>query len=103
MVQVKIIDFPQVRKSNKKARPRERVNDGKKGRVYGRGGKLWVDFRYLGQRVREPSGLKDSATNRRLVRRQLDLILAEIENDAFEFAKRFPSSSKKEKFSELEG
>ena len=103
MVQLKIIDFPRDRKSKKKGRARERVNDGKKGRVYGRGGKLWVDFRYLGQRVREPSGLKDSAANRRLVRRQLDLILAEIENGAFEFAKRFPHSSNKEKFSELEG
>ena len=91
MVQLKIIDFPRDRKSSKKVRARERVNAGKKGRVYGRGGKLWVDFRYLGQRVREPSGLKDSAANRRLVRRQLDLILAEIENGAFEFAKRFPA------------
>jgi len=71
--------------------------------VYSRGGKLWIDFRYLGQRVREPSGLKDSAANRRLVRRQVDLIIAEIENGAFEFAKRYPHSLNKEKFAELEG
>ena len=103
MFQAKIIDFPQVRKSDKKARLRDSVNAGKKGRVYGRGGKLWVDFQYLGQRVREPAGLKDSPANRRLVRQQLDLIVAEIENGTFEFAKRFPHSSNKEKFAELEG
>jgi len=103
MNQVKIIDFPSDRDTNKKTRARDRINAGKNGRVYSRGGKLWVDFHYLGHRVREPSGLKDSPANQRQLRRQLDLIMAEIENDVFEFARRFPHSSKKDKFTELEG
>jgi integrase len=103
MTQVKLIDFPQNRKIKKKTRACDRINTGKKGRVYSRGSKLWVDFQYIGLRIREPSGLKNSASNRAEIRRQLDLITAEIENGVFEFAKRFPYSKNKEKFAELEG
>jgi len=52
-----------------------------------------LDFYYLGKRVREPSGLSDTNSNRKRVRKQLDLIIAEIENDLFQFAKRFPNSN----------
>lgn len=76
---------------------------GKKGRVYSRGGLLWVDFRYLGERVREPSGLENTAANRQHLRKQLDLIVAEIENGVFRFAKRFPQSKRKGFFSQIEG
>jgi integrase len=84
-------------------RRREHINAGKMGRVYSRGGRLWVDFYYLGERVREPSGLEDNPPNRIRVRKQLDLIMAEIENGVFEFKKRFPSSKRKIKFTMLEG
>jgi integrase len=102
MKHAKIIEFPRSRK--KKAKEKDRgVNSGKKGRVYGRAGMLWVDFRYLGNRVREPSGLKDTPTHRDSVRKQLDLVIAEIENGIFEFAKRFPHSKKRDYFTILEG
>ncbi len=98
-----LINFPQDRNTGKISRTRDRINAGKKGRVYIRGEKLWVDFHYLDQRIREPSGLTNTAVNQRLLRRQLDLIMAEIENGLFEFGKRFPHSSKKVMITELEG
>ncbi len=103
MKQAILIDFPQNREKRKVNRTRDCVNVGKSGRVYNRGGKLWVDFHYLGERIREPSGLRNSPANLRLLRQKLDLIVAEIENGIFEFAKRFPHSNKKARFSELEG
>jgi integrase len=103
MKQARIIEFPRDRRKRRSKKKRARLNAGRKGRVYSRGGKLWVDFRYLGERVREPSGLDDTAVNRLTVRRQLDLVMAEIETGNFEFAARFPHSSKKEHFSQLEG
>lgn len=74
-----------------------------KGSIYSRGNKLWVNFRYLDERVREPSGLTDTQANRKVLRKQLDLVLAEIDNSIFEFANRFPESKKKEYFTKLEG
>jgi len=103
MKQATVIEFPSDREKKEQIRKRKPINSGKKGRIYSRSGKLWVDFHYLGQRVREPSGLNDTAANQRDLRRQLDLIVAEIENGAFEFTKRFPYSNKKEKIAELEG
>lgn len=103
MQQAKIVEFPHYREQQKKTKERDRINVGKKGRVYGRSGKLWVDFRYCDRRVREPSGLSDTPANRTVLRKQLDLILAEIENGTFKFEKRFPHSSKREFFASLEG
>lgn len=97
-----VITITQYRKSDQNRR-RDHLNAGKRGRVYSRGGRLWVDFHYFGERVREPSGLDDNQPNRLGLRRQLDLIMAEIENGVFEFAKRFPHSKRKVKFSMLEG
>lgn len=98
-----VIEFPQNREEEKKVRKRDRFNAGKSGRVYVRGGQLWVDFHYRGLRVRERSGLKDTPSNRVKLRKQLDLVTAEIDNGVFEFAKRFPHSKQKEKFTQLEG
>jgi integrase len=103
MKQATLIEFPQNREKCKLTRERDSVNTGKSGTVYSRGGKLWVDFYYLGQRVREPSGLKATPDNQKSLRQQLDLIVAEIDNGVFKFAKRFPHSTKKAKFAELEG
>ena len=99
----KIIKFPAIRDERKRERAPDAINVGKKGRVYSRGGNLWVDFYYLSERVREPSGLLDTLSNKRKLRKQLDLIVAEIENGVFRYAQRFPHSRKKEYFSELEG
>jgi integrase len=103
MNQLQIVDLTQYRKKKKQAPKRKRPRSQTKGSVYSRGGNLWVDFRYLDERVREPSGLIDTAENCNTVRKQLDLIIAEIGNGIFEFAKRFPHSSRKEYFAELEG
>jgi integrase len=103
MNQLQIVDLTQYRKKKKPNPKRKRPKSKSKGSVYSRAGKLWVDFRYLDERVREPSGLFDTAENRKTVRNQLDLIVAEIENGVFEFAKRFPHSSRKAYFAELEG
>ena len=103
MNQLQIVDFTQYRKTKKQIPKRKRPRSQTKGSVYSRGGKLWVNFRYLNERVREPSGLDDTAENRKTVRKQLDLIIAEINNGIFEFAKRLPHSSKKDYFAELEG
>jgi integrase len=103
MNQLHIVDFIQYRKTKKRLPKRKRPRPQTKGSVFSRGEKLWVDFRYLAERVREPTGVDDTAENQKEVRRQLDLIVAEIENGIFEFAKRFPHSSKKAYFAELEG
>ena len=86
MKQNNVVDIAHYRK--KETRVRKRVNRRKKGSVYTRNGKLWVDFYYLGKRVREPSGFNVSPENRVIVRKQLDLINAEIDNGVFK--NRFP-------------
>jgi integrase len=103
MQNLKVIDFTQYRDDDDRRPKRKRSKKRLKGSVYGRNGKLWVDFRYLGERVREPSGLADTPLNRKAVRKQLNLITAEIDNGLFEFAERFPHSSRKAYFAELEG
>ncbi len=100
MAHSNVLDIAQFQKQDRR---RDELNKNKKGSVYSRNGKLWVYFRYLNQRVREPVGLLDTPSNRREVRKKLDLITAEIDNGTFEFAKRFPYSSKKDHFTMLEG
>ncbi len=103
MQQAKVIDFPKSKMGEQETRTRDRLNAGKSGRVYSRGGKLWVDFHYLGERVRESSGLDDRSANRLQLRKMLDLIVTEIDNGIFEFGRRFPHSNKVEHFTRLEG
>ena len=103
MQQAKIIDFPKSKAGKQETRTRDRLNAGKSGRVYSRGGMLWVDFHYLGERVRESSGLDDNSGNRLQLRKMLDLLVTEIDNGIFEFGKRFPHSKRLEHFTRLEG
>ena len=103
MAKASVLEFPQDRKASKKVSKPDRLNENKKGRVFERGAKLWVDFYYMNERVREPSGLDDTQRNRAQLRKQLDLILAEIDNGVLEFSKRFPNSKKREHFALLEG
>ena len=98
-----IVDIAQYREPASEPVGRPRRKKRAQGSVYSRNGKLWVDFRYLGHRVREPSGLADTQLNRQRVRRQLNLIMAEIDNGIFEFAKRFAHSKRQHYFAELEG
>lgn len=103
MQQSNVVQISQFRTNVVKQRPRSGANKGKRGSVFCRSGKLWVDFRYQGHRVREPSGLLDTRANKDLLRKQLDLITVEIDNNLFEFAERFPHSKKKDYFTILEG
>jgi integrase len=103
MENAKIIDFSKGKTHNHQPKTPDRLNAGKTGRVYGRGGKLWVDFYYLGQRVRERSGLDDTRANREFLRKKLDLIVSQIDNGVFEFGKSFSHSKKVAHFTSLEG
>jgi integrase len=103
MEHAKIIDFPKGKTDNRQPQTPDRLNAGKTGRVYGRGGKLWVDFYYLGERVRERSGLDDTRANRESLRKKLDLIVSQIDNGVFEFSKSFSHSKKVAHFTNLEG
>jgi integrase len=99
-----VIDLTRYRdETHRSESKKKRAKKSEKGSIYTRGGKLWVNFRYLGERVREGSGLNDTKANRKLLRSQLDLIIAEIENGVFRFAERFPHSRRKGHFTELEG
>jgi integrase len=103
MEYAKVIDFPLGKSANRQKRTSNRLNTGKTGRVYSRGSQLWVDFYYLGERVRERSGLDDTRGNRELLRKKLDLVVTRIDNQIFEFSKSFPHSKKVERFTRLEG
>ena len=48
MQEFNIVDFTQYRANGNEKKERKRNRTRKKGSVYGRNGKLWVDFRYLG-------------------------------------------------------
>jgi len=89
---------------NKKKKPRKiGLNKNHKGSVRSINCKLYVDFMYLDERVREKSGLDDTKENLRLVRQQLDRIIVAIEAGTFRFAEVFPQSLKKEHFKDREG
>lgn len=98
-----IAEFLRYDHFKKRDRNRDLLNKGRRGSVFARSSKLWVDFYYFGERVRESSGLIDTRDNRLVLRRKLDLIIAETENGIFVFADRFPKSKRKAHFSNLEG
>ena len=63
-----------------------------------RNGKLVVDFRYIGTRCRETTNLEDNAYNRRILKKRLDQLEAEITLGIFEYEKYFPKSKRVELF-----
>ncbi|MBU1417313.1 MAG: site-specific integrase [Proteobacteria bacterium] len=64
--------------------------------------KVYVDFYYLDERIREPSGLIWNQTNMKIVRAQLDSITVAIDKGTFNFATVFPKSKKAVYFSQRE-
>lgn len=56
-------------------------------------GKLYFDFRYLGNRCREITALPDTAMNRKVLTQTLKKIEAEILTGQFDYAQYFPTSS----------
>ena len=65
-----------------------------------RSGKLIADFRYMGIRCRETTNLEDNAYNRRILKKRLEQLQAEITLGSFEYEKYFPKSKRVEEFKE---
>jgi len=78
------------------------LNKNKEGSVRKIGGKVYVDFYYFGDRVRECSGLVWNDENARSVRQQLDRIIVSIDSGTFRFSKVFEKSKRKEFFDKKE-
>lgn len=57
-----------------------------------RSGRIYVDFRFEGQRCKEHTGLVDNATNRKQVAKLLKRIEAEITLGTFRYGDYFPDS-----------
>ncbi|MGN0935122.1 Arm DNA-binding domain-containing protein [Acinetobacter amyesii] len=65
-----------------------------------RSGKLIADFRYMGIRCRETTNLEDNAYNRRILKKRLERLEAEITLGTFEYEKYFPKSKRIDEFKE---
>ena len=100
--QTKIIAFPPRPKVDESGR-KSGINKNREGSVRKVNGKVYVDFVYLGERVRENSNLPWNDSNAKHVRDQLDKIIVKIKSGSFKFAEVFPSSRKKDYFAEKEG
>ena len=97
----KIIEFQPIQ-SIEKAYRKSGINQNKEGSTRNINNKVYVDFMYLGKRVRESSGLKWNSDNEKAVRKKLDKIMVQIDSNEFYFADVFPKSKKKEFYTELE-
>lgn len=98
----KVVALPQRKKSQEKLRKVDKINRNKEGSVRNVNGTVYVDFYYLGERVRESSGLPWNEKNAKTVRTQLDKILLKKADGTFRFAEVFPQSKNKELFAKLE-
>lgn len=86
-----VVTFPRRKRATEKPR-KAGLNRNREGSVRKINGKVYVDFIYLNERVREPSGLDWSEKNAKLVREQLDKIVVAIKSGTFRFAEVFPAS-----------
>jgi len=100
-LQAQIISFPKLIKSGDTPR-KSGLNRNREGSVRKVNKKVYVDFIYLGERVREASGLPWSEQNAKSVRQQLDTISVAIKSGTFRFHKVFPNSKKRDYFREKE-
>lgn len=78
------------------------LNKNRQGSVRKINNKVYVDFYYLDERVREPSGLIWNQKNMKIVRAQLDSVTVTIDKGTFNFATVFPQSKKAVYFSQRE-
>lgn len=63
-----------------------------------RSGKLIADFRYMGIRCRETTNLEDNVYNRRVLKKRLEQLEAEIVLGTFDYEKYFPKSKRIDEF-----
>jgi integrase len=98
-LETRVIPFP----SKKKAPRKAGLNRNHGGSVRSINSKLYVDFMYLDERIREKSGLDDTRENSKLLRQQLDRIIMAIDAGTFRFAEVFPQSHRKDYFKSKEG
>lgn len=60
--------------------------------------RLFLDFRFQGERCREPLGLADNAKNRRIAKKLLAQVEEQIALGAFDYAATFPNSKRAGQF-----
>lgn len=97
-----VIQFSQLKSVKPKKSRKKGLNTNKSGSVRNINGKIYVDFIYMDERVREHAGMPWNQKNARYVRSQLDKIHIAIESGTFKFAEVFPKSKKAAYFSEKE-
>jgi integrase len=98
----KVISFPKTGLSLEKKYRKFGLNRNKEGSIRKVNGRVYVDFKYLDERVREPSGFLWNQKNPRTVREQLDRIIVAIKSGTFKFAEVFPHSKRADYFTEKE-
>ena len=100
----RVVPFPDSKKGkSKKAGSRKgSLNQNREGSVRNIGGKVYVDFIYLDERVRECAGHPWNERNAKEVRAQMDKIIVAIRSGTFRFAEVFPDSKRKDYFAEKE-
>lgn len=71
------------------------------GSINERNGKIYMDFRYKGQRCREQTTLLGNKANKKRAERLLERIEAEIKTNRFDYAAYFPNSPKVEALNKI--
>ena len=94
-----VVPLPQRKGKGERKRDVNRNRDGSVRRI---NNLVYVDFMYLGARVRESSGLPWNEKNAKSVRDQLDRIVLAIKSETFRFAEAFPHSKKRDYFQKQE-
>lgn len=92
-------------KENKKNKRKSGINEKKTGSVRLIKGRVVLDFRYLGERCREPYGIPPKNDNGAFIenaRNYLDNVVAAIKNNTLYYAENFPNSKKKEEITRKE-
>ncbi len=97
----KVLEFTGSKKQPKNKR-KSGINRNRFGSVRNVNGKVYVNFSYLKEPVREPSGLVWTNENMRAVREQLDRIGVQIKSGTFRYAEVFPESKHREFFTTKE-
>lgn len=97
----RVVTFPRKKRLDEQSR-KTGLNRNREGSVRKINGKVYVDFMYLDERVRESSGLVWNEKNAKTVREQLDKIIVAIKSATFRFAEVFPESKNRDHFTAKE-